>query len=263
MSGGDDLGIFGLDLWHALHQPGCPICRLMHEIARRYIHDLLGENVTNPNARTQILLGLGFCPEHTWQLYNTAVTELGHGAGISAIYEDLTRQILAGLREFKARLPADTPPRRHWWQRGRARVRAAFARHSTATVELDGLQPKAECRVCFYAKANERNNIQRLIHMCADADFCAEYTASDGMCLVHLRQALEWAAQVDPGVAHFIADTAATRLSALVADLSEYGRKHAWEYRHEVMTPGEQDSPRWASQFFGGRDRSNERGVSE
>ena len=52
-----------------------------------------------------------------------------------------------------------------------------------------------------------------------------------------------------------MADTAATRLSALVADLGEYGRKRAWQYRHEAMTPGEQDSPRWASQFFGGQDR--------
>ena len=255
MSDRDDLGIFGLELQHALRQPGCPICRLKHETARRYIRDLLGENVTDPNARTHIRRGLGFCSEHTWQLYDTARTEFVHGAGISIIYEDLTHSILAGLREFKARLPADAPAHRHWWQRGWARVRAAFARPSPAIVKPDRLQPKAQCRVCFYAEANERNNIQRLAQMCADAGFCAEYTASDGMCLGHLRPALEWATQVDPGVAHFMADTAATRLSALVADLGEYGRKRAWQYRHEVMTPGEQDSPRWASQFFGGQDR--------
>jgi len=77
MSGGDDLDIFGLELWHALRQPGCSICRLKHETARRYIHDLVGENVTDPNARTHILRGLGFCSEHTWQLYDTGTQETG------------------------------------------------------------------------------------------------------------------------------------------------------------------------------------------
>jgi hypothetical protein len=47
----------------------------------------------------------------------------------------------------------------------------------------------------------------------------------------------------DSSVACFLADDTARRLTALVTDLDEYGRKHAWQYRREVMMENEKQSP--------------------
>jgi len=261
MSSDDGPGIVTLELKGAFRQPGCPICRVRQETANRYIFHLLWENVNDFTTRLHLVRGLGFCPEHTWQLYHTEVDQFGDGLGISIIYEHLTRLIVDGLLSFEASLPVSTPEHRHWWQRGWARLRAA-AQQTTSSPHrphMDDLVPNEECRACFYAKATEQNNIGWLVQGCADVDFRSKYAASDGLCLAHLRQALAHAAQVEPDVARFLADDAARRLTALVTDLGEYGRKHAWQYRHEVKTDGEQDSPRRAAQFFGGQDGGNGR----
>ena len=99
----------------------------------------------------------------------------------------------------------------------------------------------------------------RLTEGCADAVFRSRYVASDGLCLSHLRLALAQAAQTNPEVARLLTDTAAVKLETLSTDLSEYTRKHAWQYRHEPKLENEQSSPRRASRFFGGWDGDDER----
>ena len=261
MSSGDGLGIVTLELRGAFRHPGCPICRVKQVTADRYILRLLWENVNDFTTRLHLVRGLGFCPEHTWQVYHTEVDQFGDGLGISIIYEHLTRLIVGGLLGFEASLPVSTPEHRHWWQRGWVRLRAWLRRPSPSrsAPQRDDLVPSEECRVCFHARTTEQNDIEWLVQGCADMGFRNKYAASDGLCLTHLRQALERAARYDPDVARFLADDAAKRMSELVTDLSEYGRKHGWQYRHEVKTDGEQDSPRRASQFFGGQDGRNGR----
>jgi len=202
---------------------------------------------------------LGFCAEHTWQVYHTEVDQFGDGLGVSIIYEHLTRLIADGLYNFETSLPANAPAHGHWWQHAWARQRSTVRQTTLQVPHMDGLVPSEECRACFFAKGTEHDNIMWLVQGCAGAKFRDKFAASEGLCLTHLRPALEWAAQSDPEVARFLAYDAARRLTALVTDLGEYGRKHAWQYRHEVKTDGEQDSPRRASQFFGGQDGRNGR----
>lgn len=253
MNPDDGLGIVTLELRGAFRQPGCPICRVKRETADRYILHLLWENVNDFTTRLHLVNSLGFCPKHTWQMYHAEVDMFGDGLGVSIIYEHLTRLIMDGLSGFEASLPMSAPERPSWWQRAWLRLRAAM-RRTPSSPRLDGLAPHEECRVCFYANRTEQNNIEWLTQGCADDDFRSKYIASDGLCLAHLRQALAHAAQTQPDVARFLASDAARRLAALVTDLDEYGRKHAWQYRHEVMTENERQSPYRASQFFGGLD---------
>lgn len=255
MSNSVGLGMVTLELRGAFRQPGCPICRVGQGAANRYIFHLLWEYVNDYTTRLHLVRSLGFCAEHTWQLYHTEVNQYGDGLGISIIYEHLTRLIVDGLRDLKACLSASTSAHRRWWQRGWDRVRAAWRQTTPSQApHLGGLVPSEECRVCFCAKTTEHANIGWLVQCCADADLRARYAASDGLCLGHLRLALERAAQDDSSVARFLADDAARRLAPLTTDLGEYGRKHAWHYRHEVMTENENQSPYRASQFFGGLD---------
>jgi len=252
MSSDDGLGIAALELRGAFRQPGCPICRVKQETADRYIFHLLWENVNDFTTRLHLVNSLGFCPEHTWQVYHTEVDKFGDGFGISIIYEHLTRLIVEGLYNFQTSLPANAPVHGHWWQRAWGRLRSTVRRTASQVPHLDGLVPGEECRACFFAKGTERDNIMWLVQGCAGAEFRDKFAASDGLCLTHLRPALEQAARSGPEVARFLAYDAARRLTALVADLGEYDRKHAWQYRHEVMTENEKHSPYWASQFFGG-----------
>jgi len=257
MSSGNGLGIVTLELSGAFRQPGCPICRVKRETADRYILHLLWENVNDYTTRLHLVRSLGFCPEHTWQLYHTEVNNFGDGLGISIIYEHLTHLIATGLHDFTTSLPASQRAHPRWWQRGwtQLRVWLGYPSPSRPAPRIDDLAPSEECRGCFHARATEQNDVEWLVQGCADIGFRNKYAASDGLCLTHLRQALKRAARSDPDVARFLANDAARRLTALVTDLDEYGRKHAWQYRHKVKTDGEQDSPRRASQFFGGLDK--------
>jgi len=248
-----------VDFKEAFRQSGCPICHLQRKVVERYIFHLLWENVNDVTTRVHLARSLGFCPEHTWQLYHTEISRFGSGLGISIIYEDLARSVVSGLRDFEMHLSDYLPERPHWWQRGWAQLRAAL-RRIAPVLQPTGIIPAEQCQACVYSTEAEERYIHWLVEGCADSAFSRLYTASDGLCLLHLRQTLAWAAQAYPDVARFLAGTTAAKLETLSADLSEYARKQAWQYRHEKMTEDEQNAPRRASQFFGGLDRWNGQG---
>ena len=240
----------------AFRQPGCPICRLKQEVMDRYIFSLLWENVNDVNTRIHLVRSLGFCSEHTWQLYHTEINRFGSGLGISIIYEDLTRYVMVGLRDYEARLPSNAPNRPRWWQRVWTRLRAVLGR-SRPIARPGGILPVEPCRVCVHGADSEARYMHWLIEGCTDAAFRGWYAASDGLCLPHLRLVLEQAAQTESDVARFLTDTAAVKLEALATDLAEYARKHAWQYRHEPKLDAEQTSPLRASRFFSGSNEES------
>lgn len=93
-----------------------------------------------------------------------------------------------------------------------------------------------------------------LIEGCGDAAFWASYAASDGLCLTHLRQAVEGSLWTNSRAARLLTELAVQRLQVLDGDLNGHIRKRAWECRHETMTDGEQSSAHRAAQFLGGQD---------
>ncbi|MDH7487936.1 MAG: DUF6062 family protein [Anaerolineae bacterium] len=242
------------DLKRALRLQGCAVCRLKEETVHRYVRFLLAENVNDGDARAYIVHGLGFCPEHTWLLYHTETTRFGDALGNSILYEDLAERVRDDLVAFRRGLPTSASRPNVWWRRAWGRFRlvvGSLIRHPGA---LDPLRPVGECRMCAHAAHEEETVVRALVSLCDAPDFRALYTASDGLCLAHLRQALRLAATHDPDTARFLADEATGRLETLVANLGAYIRKQAWQYRDEPLTSGEADAPRKAAEFFGGRE---------
>jgi hypothetical protein len=94
------------------------------------------------------------------------------------------------------------------------------------------------------------------VRQSANSEFRAWYTASDGLCLPHLRRAL--ARAEDEETVRFLVQVAVDKVSPLLADLKEYERKHAWEYRHEPKPPWEQASWVRAVAFFAGEAREED-----
>lgn len=240
--------VTALELRSALHYPGCPVCRVKEQSVHRHLFGLLWENVNNMGARIVLAGSLGYCPRHTWQLYDLAGTFFSREAGIAIIYQDLARHVAHRLRRAGACAPeAAGKPR--WWQRGWKWLRTAVGlRPSKST------SPTRSCPACTHGDACEERNLEWLVEGCLDAPFRALYEASDGLCLPHLRQALAMAERAHPDVARYLACATVERLEGLAGALDAYARKHAWEYRHEPVTEEEQSSVYRISQFLGGLD---------
>lgn len=252
----DQFSLISAGLKRALRLQGCPVCRLKEETVHRYVRFLLAENVNDGDSRAHIVRSLGFCPEHTWLLYHTEVSRFGDALGNSILYEHLAEEVRKNLTAFRRDLPDAAPHGRGWWRRAWARLRPVVGALFRPSGALDPLRPAGRCRMCAHAAHEEETVIHALVNLCAMPDFRALYTASDGLCLAHLRQALRVAATGNPEVARFLAEDAPQRLAALAADLGEYARKQAWQYRDEPLTRGEEAAPRSAVQFFGGPEPS-------
>lgn len=230
--------VVALDLLSAFRQPGCPLCRIRQQAADRHLFSLLWESIGNMNVRLRLTESLGFCPEHTWQLYHLAAAEFAGETGAPILYTDIVQAILNRLRDLETRIP-NYPP-------GRRRQK-----------ELP-LTPKQPCPVCVDVEAAQERNMHWLVAGCADTTFRTRYAGSDGLCLLHLRQAVEAAAQIDPEAARFLVRLSILKQEALAADLKEYIRKRAWENRFEAIGENEQNALRRATRFVGGLEQDSE-----
>lgn len=239
--------VVALELRNAFRQPGCPICLVTEQSAHRYLFRLLWESVNDMGIRLHLMDSLGFCPQHTWQLYHLAGAVFTGESGTHILQKAVIHDIATRLRRFQSRLPDAVDAR--WWQRGWRRLWATL---SASWVK--DLAPTRPCPVCECVADSEERNTHWLIEGCADPAFRAAYAASDGLCLAHLRQAVERAAHSDPGVVRILTELAVARLQVLDRDLSGHIRKRAWAYRHESMNDGEQSSAHRAAQFLGGQD---------
>jgi hypothetical protein len=262
-----EMDIITLYLKLAFREPGCPICRVKHNAERRYLFNLLYENVNDVTTRVHLARGLGLCPRHTWDLQATEQHHWSDGMGTGIIYEDLTGKILNILSGYLAQSPSPLRTvvarqaghlfgldRLREWLECRGWLSRRLAQRLTppppARSLLTRLSPTGGCRVCEITDQSEETYLEWLARLSADAEFRSWYVASDGLCLPHLRRALAYAK--DEETVRFLAKVAADRLAPLVADLKEYGRKHSWENRHEPRYPWEQASWIRAVAFFAG-----------
>ena len=244
-------GIVTLHLQDALGKPGCPICRVRRESEAHYIFYLLHENVNDLNTRGHLIASQGLCPTHTWQTLRREENGFGDALGNSIIYADLCQRAAQGLEHYlkhsSGRAPRDPP---NW----RDRLRGVLDRLATNDGRMARLTPREACRVCEMGESTARSNVGWLLEGCTNADpvFRAAYEASSGLCLAHLRQALSHSEPSLASGVRFIAAASARKLAALTHDLEEYGRKQAWDNRHEKLTEAETASVERAAGFFGG-----------
>ncbi len=242
-----DLSTFELKL--AFQKGDCPICRLKQKSEARYIFSLLWENVNDGVTRAHIVNALGFCREHAWQLVDTEQREFGGGLGTGILYEDLAQRALCGLDELRSNERAPAPVKSV--KRARAALSEWLGRKRSGRWNVafpQGLAASEDCRVCQVAQGTEEAYLQWLTEHCAEPEFREGYHASDGLCLPHLRAAIELAADADTRA--FLIDTAEEKLGILAKQLNEYLRKHIWDYRDEPKLPAEQSAWIRTVEFF-------------
>ncbi len=254
-----DIDLIALQLKLAFQEAGCPLCRLYHQAADRYIRNLLWEHVNDGETRLHFVRSLGFCPTHAWQLQQTEMATWGDGLGTGIMVEDLTGRILRELEialgDLEQKVARPSPPAwQRWWRHLSQWWRHRLARSARASANNGppGLWPRGRCRVCELSENSEATYLEWLVRGCLQPDFQEWYRASDGLCLPHLRRALALAGPKRTQAALFLARVAHEKLTRLDGELQEYIRKHAWEFRHEPKLPSEQSAWIRAVAFFAG-----------
>jgi hypothetical protein len=246
------MDLITFDLLQAFEKQGCSVCRLRLHAESRYIASFLWEFVNDVECRERLAKSLGYCRAHAWQLQETELNNFGGGLGTGIVYEDLTRRALDGLRELSR--DGNAFILRRWRERVRAyldRWFKPFLLRKRAVRFPPSLIPRAECSVCEIGRQSEEMYVQWVVKNCEDKEFSDAFRASEGLCLLHLRAALE-IADTDAG-RRFLIAAAQEKVGTLAAQFSEYLRKHDWRFHDEPKLPEEQSSWIRAVEWFVGK----------
>ncbi len=233
-----------LDLKLAMKEPGCPICRLRQKSEKRYLLGILRENVNDPATRAKISKSLGFCPKHGWQLQHMEEDIWHDGLGNAIIYQDLTRQVISWLDSYSTiqeQAQSDRLPKRI-----AGKVKRFFGRSSGGG--------EGVCPACAIGAQSEHTYLEWLVRWLPQPEFRELYESSDGLCLDHLRYALDIAEEEKPESVAILIASALKKLKALEEHLDGYIGKHSWHRHTEEMSRGELESWKKAVAFFSGEE---------
>lgn len=168
-------------LLEACAQPGCPLCRLAQSATARFLDNLFYEMVNDAGVRGQLRNSLGFCKPHTRLLLETLLRD---PLGLTIIYHDVLNAILANLPPpDEARRPAGL------LDRLLRRPPEEIAKRVKST--LQALTPRSPCPACHYQDQYTNSMLESLMTHLKTSALSQALEASDGLCLPHLRLALE------------------------------------------------------------------------
>lgn len=206
----------------ALAKRGCPICCLAARSTRRYLDNLLYENVNDPGLRAAVRGARGFCNAHAWQLQ-----ALGGALGLAIIHRDVLATAMAVLEQSRYRVPALFSPQR---------VQNVLndTRPAAATAEtVAQLAPQQPCRACEQQRQMEDVYLSTLLEHLAEADLCDALHAAGGLCTPHLRRALQLVR--DETTYQALCETQLAAWRSLKVELDEFIRKNDYRFASEPM----------------------------
>jgi hypothetical protein len=227
----------------ACKEPGCPICRLGQRSAQRQLTSLIYSGVNDVPLRATLRDSYGYCHEHAWML-----PESGESAplGIAIVHRDI-------LNTLRARLSEES-----YSKEKRSSLRAAVADalnpDPTAVQERSKHIPqKTLCPACERRLETEHLAFASLLEALdkEDQPMRAALESSDGLCIVHLRQALNLARS--PQAFETLVEITAEQLSTLIDDLDAFIRKNDHRFREERISSKEKASWQHALQLTSGK----------
>jgi hypothetical protein len=202
------------DLLDAFGQEGCPVCRLLLAGVQHSFDSLNYDGVNDLGFRQQTHAAHGFCNRHAYQWLRSA-----HILSTTLIYDQVlvdTIETLGRIRFRKTSLLA--------------RIVSRWRGHGSR-IKTDALMPRGICPICTLLAEQERALISTLAETLHEAAFRQAYTQSAGLCLPHLRRALD--ASADAAAFSTLRDVAIHDQERLHEQLREIIRKHDYRYRNE------------------------------
>jgi hypothetical protein len=208
------------NLLEACRKPGCPVCRLEQRSVERYLDNQFYENVNSTELRDWLRASLGFCYEHTWLAVDQ---RLGDALGFSIIYHDVINAI---LRRLEDRVPSRAS--RRW-----TAVLTQLPEKMRKRVErmLYALTPQKRCPACQHRDEMTHMIISGLVKELETPEMVDALLASDGLCLRHLKQALEHVKDVS--VCERLLSIHREKLESLRVELTEFIRKNDYQFMAE------------------------------
>jgi hypothetical protein len=182
----------------------------------RYLDNHFYENVNSPRWRDKLRASLGFCHEHAWLAVNK---RLGDPLGFSMIYRDVVNHILSDLDRGRTAQPS----------RGFvARVRQVPEGMRTLIQNtLSAISPRKHCPACDYRDETTSATISILLDGLKSIEMNDALQASQGLCLPHLRRALEHVR--DATVSDTLLDLHRSKLERLRSELDEFIHKSDYQ----------------------------------
>lgn len=165
----------------ACAQPGCPLCRLAQSATARFLDNLFYEMVNDAGMRGQLRDSLGFCKTHTRLLLDTSLRD---PLGLTIVYHDVLNAILLNL-------PRLDKAERATGVLDRLLRRPPEEAAEQAKSALQALTPRTPCPACDYRDQYTLSMLESLILHLETPDLSQALEASHGLCLPHLRLALE------------------------------------------------------------------------
>jgi hypothetical protein len=208
------------NLREACRKPGCPICRLEQRSVERYLDNQFYENVNTPKLRNWLRASLGFCQEHAWLAVDQ---RLGDALGFAIIYRDVINGILTRLENgvpYRASRRSMTLLKRIPEQ-----VRNIVERM------LYAFTPQKHCPACQHRDEMTRITISELVKELETPEMANALQVSDGLCVPHLRLALEHVKNVS--ACEKLLAIHREKLESLKAELTEFIRKNDYQFMAE------------------------------
>ncbi len=230
------------NLIETMKEPGCPVCSQERKAARKTADGFLYEHMMDPDAREEALSAYGFCPPHTRLMAATELASTGEPQGINMLYETLNRRVSSELKAWQGQNQITSG------------VRGALERLGLASGGGQVLRPARGCPICAAAGLAGLNALTTLMDELQRSapDITGAYTASDGLCIRHVRLALEKLSGSHPKAARWLVEQTTGRLDRQADAMREFVRKKNWEYREEKLTPEEAAAWRQSLTFFTG-----------
>ncbi|MCI0555704.1 MAG: DUF6062 family protein [Anaerolineae bacterium] len=205
------------NLSEACRAPGCPVCRLEQRGVERYLDNKFYENVNSPAWRDSLRASLGFCNEHASLAVNK---RLGDALGFSIIYRDVVNSVLKQLNDN------DNPARAsRRWTTSLGQI-SEQARNMIEKM-LTALTPRKRCPVCEHRDETTRRVLSVFVEELEKTQMTDALEASDGLCLPHLRLALEHVKE--SSVCETLLTIHREKLESLNAELGEFIRKNDYQ----------------------------------
>lgn len=203
-------------LLEACRQKGCPICSVEQKGVARYLDNHFYENVNSPAWRDRLRGSLGFCHEHAWLGVNQ---RLGDALGYAIIYHDIVNAILGELGEETS--PAPAPRRTSLFGQVTEQGRNLLEKMSSA------FSVRKRCPVCEQRDELTRTTLAVLVEELEKEEMADALRSSEGICLPHMKQALEYVK--NDAVAYKLFSIQREKLAGLHAELAEFIRKNDYQ----------------------------------
>ncbi|MGC9468845.1 MAG: DUF6062 family protein [Anaerolineae bacterium] len=213
------------ELYEALEEQGCAICRLVVKAIKRYAAGVVYECANDHGVQQDVLKARGWCNLHAWQLTD----QTGCAFDVAILYRST-------LRKLSETVKAYNPQKREGGSGGALGwLRAAVGTNemvSAASLDAE-LGPRGLCPACRLRAQTEKAYLETLLEHINDPDIAERLGGAGGLCWPHFRLALEQGPSQRQLQALVAVQHAATE--ALLSELEEFIRKNDYRFREEPM----------------------------